>query len=200
MKTLVLTETDVAFCDGVQQTFDAVRYRSTVECIVYADDADDFRLLHFLAGRDSWTVIQSIANNTIREFLVPSVVDSPCCLQAHGVVPKSPNTSNVWAVSGLNGFCVAYSDLELCQILKAGRLTYPVAMWQRTREEAIAAARNSYCHRFFRHFDHSLERLMLPPTLTESFVDWHFEKREQRRKYMTPEAAKLRDELARRCW
>ena len=93
-----------------------------------------------------------------------------------------------WAISALNGFCVASTEEELVSLLDGGELVYPIVVFCSCQnfdhQSVVALARRSYIKRFCDRYDYRVEQLDLPPVFLEFFKDDYFEEREQRRKKM----------------
>ena len=92
------------------------------------------------------------------------------------------NEAGAWGISALNGFCIANSSVELCQIIAGGEMVYLIAQWFPSREAAVIAARVNYTQRFYYRYRASAEQSFLPQSYLEFFVDAFFEEREKRRK------------------
>ena len=188
LKYLLQTTDGVAFCDSVDELYRAVKYRSRREAILYS--ADNFEYLQSMANitQNYYCDRNPDENNVIPAFAIPEVISENTCLQVVGT-NNSTGTNLVaynqvgeWAVSGLNGFCTAMTDEDLCEILAGKTFAYPMAHWfPFHHEKVVTVVRNNYVKRFYSRYLCSAEQTLLPQQWLEAFVDPYFEQREKRR-------------------
>ncbi|MBQ6298246.1 MAG: hypothetical protein IJK81_11290 [Selenomonadaceae bacterium] len=152
-----------------------------------SDKWDDLR---HLAGISQHRFIECNGDekNPIAQISLPTTVAETMCLQA----PSSDDSVELnliplvqtgeWAISTLNGFCTAPSDIELCQLLAGGALAYPVARWlESSHETAVIAARQNYVEKFYSRYWYNTEQTFLPQCWLDCFQDRCFAEREKRR-------------------
>ncbi|MBR1419556.1 MAG: hypothetical protein IJ575_00640 [Selenomonadaceae bacterium] len=187
MVYLINTRNNIAFCETIDDVYNALVHRSASFAKLYS--ADDFETLRSLAMISQF---HDIDNNTtiesrIEAIQLPEAIVESTFLQA-GENEKLTSFSltqidwsGEWAISALNGFCTAKNDFELCNFLAGGNLVYPVAIFlQCPHEHVVMAARRDYVKRFYSRYRYDAERSELPQQWLESFLDRFFEQREKR--------------------
>ena len=165
-----------------------MKYRSPREAIIYS--ADNIEYLQYMANinQNRYCDRNSDEKNVIHAVAIPTVINETTCLQvnevnnAAGTNLVAYNQVGEWAVSGLNGFCTAKTDEDLCRILAGKTFAYPMAQWfPLSHNEVVGVARNHYVKRFYSRYWCSAEQTLLPQQWFEEFVDPYFEQREKRR-------------------
>ena len=184
MRYLVIGKYNTAFCEGVSELQTALHYRKAPECRVVA--SDDWEKLLEVARIGQQRQVDCCIDNSIEQMTLPPVLTGPLSLvyPAHTSLPAvSANGSELgaWGISALNGFCVARSIWELCQILAGEGMVYPIAQWCPSLEVAVAGARSHYSGRFYSRYAVSAESTGMPQMYIEYFVDPFFNEREKRR-------------------
>lgn len=191
---LLQTWQSVAFCSNVDELYSALSNRPIASAILHS--ADNFELLRHLAGISQHRLIEcnSDEKNPIAQISLPTTVSETVCLQTQAVDDSvSLNLMPLvqkgeWAISALNGFCTAPSDIELCQLLAGGALAYPMAQWlESSHETAVIAARQNYVKRFYSRYWYNAEQTFLPQCWLDFFQDRYFAEREKRREATLPE-------------
>ena len=187
LKYLLQTIHGPAFCYSIDDLYQAVKYRSSREAILYS--ADNIEYLQNMANinQNRYCDRNADENNVIHAIPIPTIINETTCLRVNGA-NNSAGTNLVayqqdgeWAVSGLNGFCTAKTNEDLCEILAGKTFAYPMAQWfPFPHEKAVTIARNNYVNRFYSRYWFLSEQTSLPQELIEEFVDRHFEEREKR--------------------
>lgn len=195
MVYLLQTPQSVAFCNTVDELYSALLNRPIASAMIYS--ADNFEPLRHLAGISQHRLIEcnSDEKNPITQISLPATVAETVCFQAP-VVDDSVSLNLMplvqtgeWAISALNGFCTAPSDIELCKLLAGGALAYPMAQWlEASHETAVIAARQNYVKRFYSEFWYNAEQIFLPQCRLDCFQDRYFAEREKRRAASLPES------------
>lgn len=197
MVYLLQTPQSVAFCGTVDELYSALFNRPIASAILHT--SDDFEPLRHLAGISQHRFIEcnSDEKNPIAQISLPSTISETVCLQAPLVDDSVALNlmplvqTGAWAISALNGFCTAPSDIEFCRLLAGGALVYPLARWlESSHETAVIAARQNYVKRFYSRYWYDAEQTFLPQCWLEFFQDRYFEQREKRRAASLPEVYK----------
>ena len=185
---LIQTIYNIAFCYSVDALYQAMKYRSPREAILYS--ADKIEYLQYMANinQNRYCDRNSDEKNVIHAVAIPTVINETTCLQvnevnnATGTYLVAYQQAGEWAVSGLNGFCTAKTDEDLCRILAGKTFAYPMAQWfPFSHNEVVPIARDNYLKRFYYRYWYSAEQTLLPQQWFEEFVDPYFEQREKRR-------------------
>ena len=184
---LIQTIYNIAFCYSVDELYEAMKYRLPREAILYS--ADNIEYLQYMANinQNRYCDRNSDEKNVIHAVAIPTVINETTCLQvnevnnAAGTNLVAYNQVGEWAVSGLNGFCTAKTDEDLCRILAGKTFAYPMAQWfPFSHNEVVGIARYNYVKRFYSRYWYSAEQTLLPQQWLEEFVDRYFEEREKR--------------------
>ena len=146
MVYLLQTPQSVAFCNTVDELYSALSNRPIASAMLHS--SDNFEPLRHLAGISQHRIIECNADdkNPITQISLPSIVAETVCLKtpvlddsvALNLMPLVQ--TGEWAISALNGFCTAPSNIELCQLLAGGALAYPVARWLESSHETVVIA------------------------------------------------------------
>jgi len=182
---LLQTWQSVAFCSNVDELYSALSYRPIASATLHS--SDNFEPLRHVAGISQHRFIECNADdkNPIAQISLPSTVSETVCLKtpvlddsvALNLMPLVQ--TGKWAISALNGFYTAPSDIELCKLLAGGALAYPMAQWlESSPETAVIAARQNYVKRFYSRFWYSAEQTFLPQCWLDCFQDRYFAERE----------------------
>ena len=182
---LLQTWQSVAFCSNVDELYSALSNRPIASATLHS--SDNFEPLRHVAGISQHRFIECNADdkNPIAQISLPSTVSETVCLKtpvlddsvALNLMPLVQ--TGEWAISALNGFCTAPSDIELCKLLAGGALAYPMAQWlESSPETAVIAARQNYVKRFYSRFWYSAEQTFLPQCWLDCFQDRYFAERE----------------------
>lgn len=185
MKCLVIGKYNVAFCGSINELASVLYYRQTMECRVVV--GDDWETLLDVAHTGQQRLIDCCTDDSLGQMALPAIVTGPLSLTYSTdttlpAVEAAGNEAGAWGISALNGFCIANSSVELCQIIAGGEMVYLIAQWFPSREAAVIAARVNYTQRFYYRYRASAEQSFLPQSYLEFFVDSFFEEREKRRK------------------
>lgn len=185
MKYLIIGRMNLCFCDTVQHLGQALYYRNEAECrVVVSDDWDSL----LGASRIGYQrLLDCSTDKSIPHIALPSVVTEPLFLEyasAGTLMPvKYTNVGEigVWGISALNGYCIAKSIEEFCQIIDGNEMVYPIAQWFSDIQEAVMASRNNYVRRFYTRYNPQIEQTNMPQQYLEYFNDPFFSEREKRR-------------------
>jgi hypothetical protein len=204
MKYLMLGLQNVAFCQDLTDLGRALTYRGDTRCMVYGDN--NYETLRNLADMGQRRLIQNYTGNQVyNQILVPSTIIDAQFLSSG---TSEANTKDLvamvaygaWAISGINGFCIAKSIVELLQILASEVLVFPVATWIGEVDNAVVAARNSFTRRFYQRYDWRYESPGMPQQKIDFFQDVHHVVREKRRENISAEAKSFKKDFCERCW
>ena len=177
---------NVAFCENAVELRNALAYRQKPECMVYgSDDWAELQQQALIGQRRLFDNYTDTAN-PIEPMQLPSVITEPVYLEYEASMRALTFSiaSGSWAISGINGFCTADSDEDLCALLAGETIVYPISMWCPNHAAAIIAARNNYTRRFYLRYDARVEHTNIPQKPLEFFQDAYYETREKRRKAM----------------
>lgn len=203
MKFLAIGKYNTAFCEGITELKAALDYRKDLECRVVG--ADDWEALLETARNAQQRFVECCIDGSIVQMALPPVVTGAFSLEypASTSLPAvfmNGNEVGVWGISGLNGFCVAKSIGELCQILAGEGMVYPIAQWCGSFEVAVAGARNHYCRRFCSRYEVPVESTGMPQAYIEYYCDPFFNEREKRREAQLKQLQKRALENWERGW
>lgn len=185
MKYLLISKSNIAFCDDVFKLRSALEHRSEAESMVYAG-GEDWEPLLAMARIGQQRLFDNHTDENLpwNMIALPPVIPGNLCLtQKKEQMPlvALDKPSGEWAISALNGFCTAASDAELCGFLQGGSMVFPIARWMPDHNSAVVAARSSYIKRFYDRYDARYEQTGLEQCWREWFHDSYFDERENRR-------------------
>lgn len=196
----LISSESIAICENETKLWGCLQARKNYNCMVYAM-VDQFKLQQLLQQKYPSFFYSNNTGLGILSLEVPSPLKGASgyyCLQnsnelIEGSVQNpitnytAPPTTQMidtgfWAISGLNGYYVANSINDLINVFLSNVLNTPVAIWCSNSAQAHWTVRQEYVRRFYQRYSAEIETIFLPHELTPTYLDLHFELREERLK------------------
>ncbi|MEN6414248.1 MAG: hypothetical protein ABFC84_16030 [Veillonellales bacterium] len=198
MHFALITPQNAAVVETANDLWAALVNRRRFECLLFA--SPDVSFLHQLVGQKYPPLyFQNItADGAVARLAIPidctmyfameddcqvvNPLENPSAMGVtHACVTPTTCNNGCWAVSGLNGFCVAEGMAEVISILSSYRLKEPTAIWCEDLLMGRFKARESYVNRFYQRYDFRHEIISWIPMDLDCYIDEAFDQREHRR-------------------